>query len=148
VIERTVEVAIWPARAFDLWVKRVDLWWPPGHRVSGEPDGTLHFEPGVGGRFFERTAARRELDYGRVVTWQPPTLLAYDFFLGSGPEAPTRVEVRFVAIGAGTRVEVRHTPGALAADRFDTTAPRYRASWDHVTAAFAAHARTFTEVPR
>lgn len=147
-IERAVVVATTPARAFDLWVSRVDLWWPPGHRVSGEAGGTLRIEPGVDGRFFERTPDGRELDYGRVVAWQPPTLLAYDFFLGGGRDAPTRVEVRFVAAGAGTRVEVRHLPGALPPDRFDATAPRYRASWDHVTAAFVAHARTITETTR
>ena len=137
-LHKSVVVAVSQTRAFESWHRNIHLWWPPGHHVSGDPTGRIVLEPRAEGRFYERTADGTEHDYGRVLAFEPPDRLRYAFFLGTGRALPTEVEVCFVAVDGGTRVEVTHRPWK-AGDRFTDTAPRFHASWNRTLAAFAAH---------
>lgn len=92
------------------------------------------------GRFWERARDGREVELGRVTTWEPPHRLMLDFFVGSDPDHPTRVEVTFLAEGDGTRVTVLHGPGPDSADLYGQRAPRFERSWEAVLAALASHA--------
>ena len=139
-IHKSVVVAVPPERAFASWHRNIHLWWPPGHHVSGDPAGRMVLEPKQGGRFYERAPDGTEHDYGQVLVFEAPHRLVYSFFLGTGRALPTEVEVCFTAVDDGTRVDVTHRPGR-AGDAFGRTAPRFRASWDHTLAAFAAHLR-------
>lgn len=139
VIHRELDLRCSPATAFAAWTDRIDAWWPPGHRMSGDPDGVVVMEPGVGGRFYERTPDGREVEYGRVLAWDPPGHLQYAFFAGTGAATPTRVTVRFASSATGCRVTVQHGPGDCPPDRFGQTAPRFHAGWDRVLPAFFAH---------
>ena len=53
------------------------------------------------------TTAEPKFEIGRVIDYQRPSMVAFTW---KSPdwEAPTSVEVRFIADGAGTRVEVEH----------------------------------------
>ena len=86
-IERTLTVQVDPARAFAAWTEHIHLWWPPGHTRHG---GRVVLTPE---RFVERWSGG-ELALGAVVTWAPPEQLVYDFYLGSSPDAPTRIEIK------------------------------------------------------
>lgn len=141
-IDKEIVVAVAPSRAFLAWTRRIGMWWPPGHRMSGSTDGDLAFEERVGGRLFERTPDGREFDYGVVLEWDPPACLRHSFFPGTGRDQPTEVEVRFVAVEGGTRVEVRHRAAGSAA--FPKTAAVFERNWEVVLAAFAEHARIAT----
>ena len=57
-VQVTVAVAVPPEVAFAVFTEETDLWWKRGEafRVAGRRPGTLRFEPGVGGRLFERFA--------------------------------------------------------------------------------------------
>ena len=62
----------------------------------------------VGGRFYERYADGTEFDIGHVTAYQPPTLVGFTWRVQSWG-VTTQVEVRFIADGAGTRVELEHS---------------------------------------
>lgn len=138
-IEKQIVVRVPPERAFRAFTEHVGLWWPPGHRVAGEPDAVLRIEASEGGRFFERTTSGREIPYGRVTAWEPPRRLGLAWYLGSDPEHATEVEVRFSATDEGTLVEVTHRAGAMPTDRFGQTAPRFVKGWGLVLDALAKH---------
>lgn len=135
-IHKQIVVRVPPNRAFAVWTERIGIWWPPGHRLSGGTEAELRLEARVGGRLYERTPDGRELDYGVVLEWSPPALLRHSFFPGTGRDQPTEVEVRFVPVPEGTRVEVIHRPGQAAS--FPRTAPVFERNWDAVLGAFSA----------
>jgi uncharacterized protein YndB with AHSA1/START domain len=146
-VEQSIVVRVDPEDAFRAWTDRVALWWPPDHRISGDPDGEMVMEAREGGRFFERTSDGRELDYGRVIECSPPERLRYAFFLGGGKDSPTSVIVTFTAIAEGTRVDVHHDVGEMPQERFDQAVTRFRGGWSKVAAAFTAYGRNASFTP-
>jgi Activator of Hsp90 ATPase homolog 1-like protein len=107
-IRLTFDVACPPDHAFTVWTAGIDRWWPADHTVTGGPDLTVVLEPRPGGRIFERTPTGIEHDWGEVTVWEPPTRLGYLWHLKRDRADATEVEIRFVAAGSGTRVEIEH----------------------------------------
>src|SRR3981081_3669320 len=109
VVRKSTTVRCSVDAAFRTWVELINAWWPKGHSRSGNPDTTIFVESRVGGRICERTPEGVEHDWGEVTTWDPPRHFAYQWYLGSSPEQPTVVDVRFSALDeGGTQVEVSH----------------------------------------
>jgi len=127
-LELTFSVDCPVDRAFDLWSRRMSMWWPSGHSVSGDSGLTVTFEPHVGGRIFERTPAGEELVY----LWH----LRFD------RSDATEVEVSFEEAGDGTAVRIVHRGwerlGAVAEERRD----RNRRGWAGVTERYRAACAT------
>ena len=122
-IELTFTVACDPAHAFQVWATRTAMWWPSSHTRSGDPATVVRFEPGRGGRIFERTPVGVEHHWGRILAWEPPGRLVYLWHLDApGPEDGTEVTVTFTpAEGGGTQVRIVHRGwerlGAAGAER-------------------------------
>lgn len=135
-IQKSVLLACNVAEAFDLFTQCAGDWWPIERRHTKDANSDIVIEPG--GRFFERSSAGAEVALGRVCVFERPHRLLLDWYPGTGPDAPTEVEVRFEAAEGGTRVTVRHGPGRAGDDRFDRSAPAYDRSWDLVLAALHA----------
>ncbi len=104
VLERRIALRCTPAHAFAVFVGRIDLWWPRGHRR--DPASTISLEAEVGGRLVER-AGEQEWLFGTVTALEPPDRLAFDWYPGS-PGAPTTVEVGFGPGADGAEVVVVH----------------------------------------
>ncbi|MDP9074371.1 MAG: SRPBCC family protein [Actinomycetota bacterium] len=103
------EVACTPEHAFDTWTTRFDLWWPPGHTVSGDPGATVVLEAALGGRIFERTTDGFEIEWGEITQWEAPRRLSYLWHIRRDRADATDVEVTFVALDDGTtRVDIVH----------------------------------------
>jgi hypothetical protein len=103
------EVACPPDRAFDIWTSEATRWWPPGHSFSGEAGIEVVFEPGVGGRIFERTRSGAEFDWGEITAWEPARRLGYLWHIRRDRADATDVFVTFVPlVDGGTRVEIEH----------------------------------------
>jgi uncharacterized protein YndB with AHSA1/START domain len=88
------------------------------------------------GRFFERDENGREVDMGRVLSWDPPHRLTLDFYIGTSAAQPTFVEVTFAEEDGGTRVLVLHQPGANG-ELWDQRAPVFERSWETVLGTLA-----------
>jgi uncharacterized protein YndB with AHSA1/START domain len=137
-VTKSITVACNVQNAFRIWTEQIYAWWPAGHSRSGDPATQVLIEGKVGGRFYERTSHGIEYDCGQVLLWEPPHRLAYSWFLGSGPEQPTEVDVRFIALGpTQTRVEVEHRGPELIGELWWRNQARYRAAWEVVLPAFA-----------
>jgi len=113
-VKKTVLVAASQAIAFEVFTARFAAWWPmPSHHIGQAECVDVVVEPYVGGRWFERGSDGSECDWGRVLTWEPPSRVVLAWQLAANwtfdPSLRTEVEVRFVAVDAGhTRVELEH----------------------------------------
>lgn len=136
-INKEILVRASAAHAFESWHRNVHLWWPKGHHPSGDPAGRMVLEAKEGGRFYEAAPDGREIELGRVQSFEPPSRLSYTFFMGTGAATPTLVDVRFVPVASGTQVKVTHV-AHLAGDRFSKTVPVFHRSWERVLSDFSA----------
>lgn len=100
-----------PMRTFEAFTQEIGSWWQPSSLFAITPrgDGTLAFEPGVGGRLYTTWASGKEFEIGRVSVWEPGKRLVFNWRQASfRPEQSTEVEVRFEAVGEETRVSIEH----------------------------------------
>lgn len=108
----TVDVAVPPQTAFEVFTQEIDLWWRrgPKYRHFGGAQALVAIEPHAGGRVFESHGGDGPVqEIGRVLDWQPPARLRFEWRNASfAPAERTEVEVLFVAAGSGTRVTVTH----------------------------------------
>jgi len=133
-IVKSVVLACEPVRAFQLFTARISEWWPPERRHTSDPNSTIVLSEE--GRFYERDQKGTEVELGLVRAWEAPKRLVLDWYPGTDPAHPTRVEVLFEPEGTSTRVVVQHSATPSSEALFPTRAPRYEASWTLVLAAF------------
>jgi hypothetical protein len=135
-VVKSVNLRCAPDRAFSLFTEHAGRWWPADRRHLKDLLPTaIRIEPT--GRFFERSSDGAEIELGVARVFEPPRRLLIDWYSGTGPAHPTRVEVRFEAIDTGTRVTVTHSPGLAGPEAFGRHAAGYARSWDLVLAAWA-----------
>lgn len=114
-IERTVIVPIAPDRAFEIFTTELDRWWPKEYTWSALTLETIAIEPRVGGRCYELGPHRFQLDWGRVLKWEPPKRLAFTWQIDPNrvpqpdPERISEVEVTFEEEAGKTRVTLTHS---------------------------------------
>ena len=112
-ILRSIDVAVDPQTAFDAFTAEIGLWyrslpfaWNDPARAVG-----IRFEPRVGGRWLEvwDEATGEGYEIGRILAWEPGARLVTTYRnIYLPPEPLTEIEVRFDAIGKGTRVSLEH----------------------------------------
>lgn len=133
VMRKTLEVASPPERAFALFTEGIAGWWPlRTHSVTEERAENVVFEPGVGGRIYERALDGEEHDWGAVTAWEPPGRVAFTWHPGRGQDTAQDVEVRFEPSGSGTRVELVHTGWERLGDHAAAQFENYDGGWDVV----------------
>lgn len=115
---RSISLRTTVEEAFETWWKKIHLWWPVKRiSVSQQATSQVIMEGKVGGRLFERTENGTEHDWGRIIRWEPPTRLVYQWFLDADPNRATEVEVRFIEQEDGTTtVRVDHGKWENAAE--------------------------------
>ena len=98
-----------PEEAFKIWVEGLGSWWPfKGHSIGEERVVGAVFEPKAGGRVYEVWDDGQEKDWADVIEYDPPHRFVLAWRPTPNRPAPTEVEVRFVADGTGTRLELEH----------------------------------------
>lgn len=137
-IHRSVTVDATVEHAFRTWVEQIDRWWPKDHSISRDPETSIVLEGRVGGRFFERTRDGSENEFGAVTVYDPPHRIVYHWYLGTGREQPTEVDVAFTPRGTGTRVEVRHRGVDLVGPAWYQKCAGYERAWGEVVPCFVA----------
>ena len=113
-IRKSVTVPLSPAEAFDLFLTRMDTWWPLAEKsVSAgrdiSPSKTLRVEPGVGGRIVEEMADGEEALWGEFLDWEPSERFRMTWVPGRAAETPTELEVTFTPVGPDCRVDLTHS---------------------------------------
>jgi Activator of Hsp90 ATPase homolog 1-like protein len=92
--------------AFRVFTEGLGTWWPVAtHSIAEDAVETVVMEGSVGGRLYERTTGGTENDWGRMLVWEPPRRVAFEWHITG---TPTEVEVRFTAEGDRTRVDLEH----------------------------------------
>lgn len=112
-VRKVLHVKAPPDVAWRVFTEKMGTWWPLAHYKIGKAkavDAVL--EPEVGGRWYERGEDGSTCDWGRVLAWEPPTRLLLTWDIDANwqfdPKLNTEIEVRFIAEGKGTRVELEH----------------------------------------
>lgn len=123
-----VEVNLDPATAFTVFTDEINLWWLRGPINNWDSARVVEMrcEPGIGGRLLEiYDEARGDvLELARITAWEPGTRLAWTSSVDD-----VRIEVRFEAIGHGTRVRVQATLPAGGRDAGGTAFVRMTPPW-------------------
>jgi uncharacterized protein YndB with AHSA1/START domain len=131
---KSVVLPLAPPAAFALFTQKISAWWPPERRHTDDPDSEIFLLES--GRFYERARDGREVELGRVRSWELPSRIVLDFFIATGREKPTEVEITFVAEKhGGTRVTVTHRPKPASEHLWAERVGRYERSWALVLAA-------------
>lgn len=135
-VVKTLTVSAAPQRAFDIFLQRMEEWWPlhrmaVSPRVKGAPPVSLTVEAREGGRIYETAPDGETFEWGVIELCEPGLRVAFSWRPGLPEEKATRVEVRFEPSGDGTKVTLVHSgwdkrPGGAEA-RGD-----YVPGWDYV----------------
>jgi len=136
-VRKTVIVRCGVDVAFRTWTEQINAWWPKGHSRSGNLNTTVFMDSHMGGRIYERTPEGVEHEWGKVTTWDPPRHIAYHWYLGSGPDQPSQVDVHFIAQDeSSTRVDVTHRGPELIGDLWSRNSSIYDAAWETLLPAY------------
>jgi uncharacterized protein YndB with AHSA1/START domain len=143
-VRRSVTVPLVPERAFRLFAGRMSSWWPPEHHIGDAELADVVIESHNGGRWYEVGTDGSQCQWGMVKRWDPPGRLVLVWQLSADwrydPALETEVEVRFIAVGGETRVELEHR----GLDRYGEAAERMRllfegpAAWQGTLDRYAA----------
>ncbi|MCC3653742.1 MULTISPECIES: SRPBCC family protein [Streptomyces] len=114
-VRKSVTVAATPGRCFEVFTERPADWWPPSHVLLKKERAGLAFEPGEGGRYYEWDVEGNQIDWGRILEWEPGRRLVMTWRISPSwqsvpdDEFASEIEVDFVPEGPGrTRVELAH----------------------------------------
>jgi Activator of Hsp90 ATPase homolog 1-like protein len=105
-VHRSVTVDRGVEDAFRVFTEELGNWWPvETHSIAKTAVETVVMEGQVGGRLYERTTGGEENGWGRMLVWEPPRRVAFEWHITG---VPTEVEVCFSPQGSGTRVDLEH----------------------------------------
>jgi uncharacterized protein YndB with AHSA1/START domain len=111
-VRKQVRVAAPAERAFEIFTAGMGRWWPKGHSIGSSPQQDVIIEPRSGGVWKERGEDGSEVQWGKVLAWEPPSRVLLGWQLNPqwqfDPNLLTELEIRFTPDGEGTLVELEH----------------------------------------
>lgn len=132
-VEKSVRVPWSVEAAFRRFTQEIAEWWPVSTHSVGEADSeTVALEGRVGGRLYETLKDGTEVDWGRIVVWEPPRRVAFTWHPGRAEETRQEVEVSFHPEGGGARVELVHTGWERIPEKPRETRDDYDNGWERV----------------
>ncbi|MGH8300989.1 MAG: SRPBCC family protein, partial [Steroidobacteraceae bacterium] len=139
-----VEVKAPPARAFELFTAHMGKWWPKGKTLAPKPHADVLIEPHPGGRWYERDIDGNEIQWGRVLAWEPPGRVLLGWQLDAqwryDPDFLTELELSFAALdGGGTRVTLEHRNLERYGAHAEEYAGKLRGGWPTFVEHFARY---------
>jgi uncharacterized protein YndB with AHSA1/START domain len=144
----TVDVPI--ERAFDVFTRRLDAWWPHESHHIGAMPAIAVLEPRADGRCYSLAQDGTQSDWGRVLAFEPPHRLVFawlltpDWQLEPDPAKASDVTVTFTAVSPSqTQVTLVHAGFERYADPAGGTAMRDQVDgaggWGTLVDLFADH---------
>jgi uncharacterized protein YndB with AHSA1/START domain len=143
-VRKVVSVEASPDIAWRVFTAKMGTWWPLAtHKIGKAKAVDVVVEPRVGGRWYERGEDGSTCDWGRVLAWDPPSLLVLSWDISADwqydPTLHTEVELRFIPEGKNrTRVELEHRHLERYAARRDEMRDTFTGGWNTLLEAFAA----------
>ena len=150
VVRKSVRVNASVERAFSVFVEQMETWWPATHHVGASPFEAIFVEPRAGGRWYERNAKGETCEWGTVLKWEPPHSVAFSWHVGPGHDSPdwkfdpdmsraSEVQIRFMADGLGTLVELEHSKLERHGEGYEQLRALFDGpgAWDAILAGFA-----------
>jgi uncharacterized protein YndB with AHSA1/START domain len=126
--------------AFRRFTAEISKWWPMRtHSVGEDRTRSVVFEDHVGGRIYEVDEGGETHTWGTILTWEPPTRLRFTWHPGQDPDLAQEIEVVFVAVGEGTRLELTHRGWEKLGKRARFARRGYNLGWAHVLDIWANH---------
>jgi uncharacterized protein YndB with AHSA1/START domain len=126
-IRRSVSVSWDPPTAFRRFTAEFGEWWPRAtHSIGGPRVKTIVFQCRPGGLIVEELVDGRRFQWGRVTAFEPPGRVAFTWHPSRDEREAQDVEVRFIAQGGGTRVELVSSGW----ERLGARARRHRRGYD------------------
>jgi DinB superfamily/Activator of Hsp90 ATPase homolog 1-like protein len=114
-VRKTITVKTSAARAFEVFTRGFDTWWPRSHSIGASPLKKAIIETRAGGRCYQESMDGSECDWGRVLVWDPPRRFVLAWLLNAEwqyePDMAraSEVDVRFTPESNGsTRVDLEH----------------------------------------
>lgn len=136
-----------PERAFHRFTAEMGSWWPlRSHSVCEGKAVTCGFEPRVGGAIFEELPDGSRFVWGSVTAWEPPSRVAFTWHPAREPDTAQQVEVRFIAHGTGSRLELTHTGWEKLGAEARKARRAYPLGWTYVLNCFAGRGRAVTNL--
>lgn len=138
-VRKSIEVSCGPAEAFRLFTDDIDSWWPLAtHSVGQAETVSCHFEGRDGGRIFETHKDGTTHVWGTITAWEPSARVVFSWHPGRDADTAQEVELRFIGISSGTRVELEHRGWEILGDVAEETRANYETGWDLVLDGFVA----------
>jgi uncharacterized protein YndB with AHSA1/START domain len=137
-VRHSIEVPVSPDEAFRIFTEAIDSWWPLAtHSVDSTKVTGCVFEREPGGRIFESHDNGSLHLWGTVTTWDPPESVVFSWHPGRAAETAQEIELRFVARGSGTVVELEQRGWEALGDRAAEAREGYLTGWPPVLSRFA-----------
>jgi uncharacterized protein YndB with AHSA1/START domain len=132
-VRKTVTVDCTVEEAFRVFTADAQSWWPTdSHSIYGDEVNEIVFEEREGGEVYELSSAGEKGHWATIVAWEPPGRLVLAWNILDRDPVATELEVRFLAAGGGTRVELEHRGWESLADGAAEKRGSYDTGWDHV----------------
>ena len=114
-VRKSISVRASPERAFEVFTREFDSWWPRTHHIGKAPMKKAVIQGMVGGHCYTEQTDGTVCQWGTVLVWEPPHRLVLAWQIdGQWQYVPhvaqaSEVEVRFTPeSGHSTRVELEH----------------------------------------
>ena len=138
-VRKSIEVACGPADAFRLFTDEIDSWWPLATHSVGAADAvSCHFEGRDGGRIYETLADGTIHLWGTITAWEPSARVVFSWHPGRDATTAQEVELRFIGISSGTRIELEHRGWEILGDRAAEVRAGYETGWVPVLEKYVA----------
>jgi len=138
-IRKSITVAVPRERAFAVFTRRMDAWWPfAGHSMFEEKSRGVAFDPRVGGLVEEIDLDGNRAAWGRLLAWDPPASFRMTWHPGREESSAQELEVRFIEVPEGTRVELEHRGWENLRERGAEARGGYDQGWGSVLDAYVA----------
>src|SRR6266508_4594505 len=128
-VRKSISVAAAPDRAFHVFTAGMSRWWIKNHSINKSPIKDIVIEPRAGGRWYERGEDGSTCDWGRVLSWEPPTRLLLSWEITADWISTGRVVTRCAASSTrrwAGRVSSPRSPPAPRQSREDQTHDQHR----------------------
>ena len=137
-IRRSIGVPWNQQAAFERFTSQFGNWWPRySHSIGGSRIKRLVFECRVGGLIYEEHHDGTRMLWGKVTAFDAPNRVAFTFHPSLEDRDAQLVEVRFVADGAGTRVELTSSGWEKMGKSAQRAYGAYRLNWGAALDRFA-----------